>query len=66
MLCFNSASFLTWYLPHVVEGLGRIKKREAGVEAMFQEFVSFRSGSFNYLSHWVFLLFVVCFVYSFT
>ena len=34
-----------WYLPHVVECLGRTKKREAGVEAMFQEFVSFMSGS---------------------
>ena len=26
-----------WYLPHIMEGLGRIKKREAGVEAMFQD-----------------------------
>ena len=34
-----------WYLPHVVECLGRTKKREAGVEAMFQEFVSFMFGS---------------------
>ena len=34
-----------WYLQHFVECLGRIKKREAGVEAMFQEFVSFMSGS---------------------
>ena len=43
-----------WYLLHVVEGLGRIKKREAGVEAMFQEFVSFRSGPFISQSHAVF------------
>ena len=34
-----------WYLLHFVEGLGRIKKREAGEEAMVQEFVSFMSGS---------------------
>ena len=30
-----------WYLPHLVECLGRTQKREAGVEAVFQEFVSF-------------------------
>ena len=30
-----------WYLQHLVECLGRTKKREAGVEATFQEFVFF-------------------------
>ena len=30
-----------WYLPHLLECLGRTKKREAGVEATFQELVSF-------------------------
>ena len=46
-MCFGSIRRLSdvWYLPHVVECLGRTKKREAGVEAMFQEFVSFMSGS---------------------
>ena len=55
-----------WYLPHVVEGLGRIKKREAGVEAMFQEFVSFMSGSLILCLMRYSFCFVLCVVYSFT
>ena len=47
------------FATFVVEWLGRTKKREAGVEAMFQEFVSFMSGSFIFVS-WGIPFVVLC------
>ena len=56
-----------WYLPHFVEGLGRIKKREAGVEAMFQDFCFFLClGPQLSVSCGIPFCFVLCFVYLFT
>ena len=46
MLCFNSASFLMCGICHMLWKVWDVSKRgRLGVEAMFQEFVSFMSGS---------------------
>ena len=43
-----------WYLPHIMEGLGRIKKGEAGVRLCFRMLVSFYVWVLISLSHVVF------------